>query len=760
MLAHESGRNPCGKLSPELFETYMGYKKDTKTVIDWLATNVRKNGRPSFAIDSIFALRRAADIVRRDAAQVPVEITFALEDTIKARTRLTRCCRNGVLGQVETAVNASHEFFTNRDIHALLCRDDGQLPRDSNPQTCKATPPCLHAVSNRFDVLSACPVEKDHLQRHDSSSHAHPLPCGGNAEESGLSDDHHLLLVDDELSRAIELSEVLNELRSIYMTTNEIWEEVGSRSTSIVFAAFATNAAFKTLETIECRLCAISGASDPRSLQMRYDQLHPKTVETLPDGLHQASIIDELQQPWAALCEFGTRPAESGLIQPKLQRVTDYVHPRHDDCAEEDRACLCALLENMRRLIVPSDQKLGIVARQGTPLYEDVRRLGLGQREATGIRCAFGLRLLLSTCQCHTWTRETGPTRTNCRVEALRFAEEAILSIRDVLEDGSMPCRCCRTLAFYLEFVKQDLESFTKETIFDLFSQAPWVAGSQMLEMLEATFYYGLKLCSYRHYVGAVLHAYNVMVTFGHIKAVPVLERVATALQEVIFCGMRPVRNYHSCFIRFMGGKLHFHTGSRASVGPGGRQSWRLELPRNGEDKGSGLRRELNDMRFKYEKVSLLHHIKGHKYAPCEAVWAQLHRRSQRTGEDKAKVGHGRQRISGSLCPSSPHERLGKMLDGARGEFQGDFPTAKINLFRVYLACVEIVRAINARTDHGDGDGLCLCFADTLLRAADDYQGRRRGAQRFGERGLREACRQAFERALGSRPLSDFLWDI
>lgn len=547
---------------------------------------------------------------------------------------------------------------------------------------------------------------------------------------------------------------------------NKSWEDAAARSTSIVLAAFTTNAAFKTIETIETRIRSVIGSSDPQALFRKYKELQPVSTGHLQGPEHRvatascrsSSVIDELLEPWAALSAFGALPAEGRIVKPKFQKITDYVCPHEADCGGKERVCFAALLDNMTYIINRNGERPSTVARQGTPLYKDISLFSPGQADVSGIRCAFGLRMLLSTCQCHTWPMEKTPTSTNCRVEALRFAEEALVSIRAVLDDQSMPCRCCRTLAYHLELLKHDLQSFMTERVFDLFSQTPWVAGSQMLEILEATFYYGLKLTSYRHYVGSILHTYNVLTKIGGMRPVPLLERLTTVLQDVVFCGSRPSQNFNSCFVRFMGGRIRFHTRAGPHHRKDHQYNWNLQLPRRRDSCDTGLRTELNDTRFTYEKVSLLHHIKAHKYVLCEPLWRQVRKRVD-IDEEEEMQNPGNRRRTSSACPSTASRRLEGMHEGAMSEFQGDFPVAKINFFAVYLLCVRIIAAINGKT-HDKDDSLCLCFAYNMLQAADAYKAHARAPKRFREHALSETCREAIEEALKDKCLSEFLWNI
>ena len=171
------------------------------------------------------------------------------------------------------------------------------------------------------------------------------------------------------------------------------------------------------------------------------------------------------------------------------------------------------MLYNIGTLLQAHHQQNTII-RIGTPVYPEVGYfLAHGEKDSdnNGLRSSCGLQLLLESYKSYIFT--AGPTyaASSCRLQALKFAQEARISIRAVLDDSTMPCRCPGTLAYHLENLDQDFKGFLETRVFDFYFQSPWVSGSHVLEMLEALFYHGLRLFSYRNYVGALLHAYNVL---------------------------------------------------------------------------------------------------------------------------------------------------------------------------------------------------------------------------------------------------------
>jgi hypothetical protein len=144
---------------------------------------------------------------------------------------------------------------------------------------------------------------------------------------------------------------------------------------------------------------------------------------------------------------------------------------------------------------VRRERRLISIVRLGTPMYPDIGYFFThNETDTNGLRCAYGLQVLLEPYKSYLLTSTPAHPPPNCRLQVLKFAQEAIPRLRAVLDDSSMPCRCVQTLASHLENLHSHFKAFLEERVFDLYFQSPWVSGSHMLEMLESPFYYGLRL--------------------------------------------------------------------------------------------------------------------------------------------------------------------------------------------------------------------------------------------------------------------------
>ena len=406
------------------------------------------------------------------------------------------------------------------------------------------------------------------------------------------------------------------------------------------------------------------------------------------------------------------------------------------------------------------------IIRTSTPVLAEVGYFVTHDQVASNdLRCSYGLRLLLEAHGSFLRTSKTGAQPLSCRLKALRFVQEAMTSVRTVLHDSTMPCRCHGTLAYHLENLHGDLQAYLQTKGFDIYLQSPWVAGAHILEVLDALFYYGLRLFSYRHYVGAVVHVYNILICLTDTTPIPLLESICRSFGDIIFPGGRPCRNFKNCYLRYMGGRLRFK-GQKSSH-RSGCHSMAIPAHTAKATAGFGSRGEVKDPRFDYQKVSFFHSIKAKNYQLDDAAWKHTH--SARNSQDQPSpatkkpwrpCSHQAQSEDRySYC--NPRGRFGCLQSAVLSEFQGSFPVAMIDLCKVYLALVRTVDLISDRF-HGDEarrGHKCLCFTDAMLSAADRCENTEQAIQSFVCDDLVEICQAAMTEILRPHKPEEFLWE-
>ena len=544
--------------------------------------------------------------------------------------------------------------------------------------------------------------------------------------------------------------------------TRKVWEQTGKGEIPLVVAALITNVAFARFEGIEQRLKLLCGSSDPGVLRTKLLQAQgtPIGLEALDSPATQA--IEGLQQSWHLLLHLknsvGPTNLECEICTRKPSNITLRIG---SDSAEADEKCLNMVLHNIKQHVqaktIPTD-----IVRAGSPLYAEIGYfLTHEESDVNGLRCTFGLRMLLDAYKSFMSGCQAPSTPPSCRLQALKLAQEALPSIGAVLGDLSMPCRCYQTLAFHLANMELDFKAFLQEKCFDLYFQSPWVSGSHLLEMHETLFYYGLRLFSYRHYVGSVVHVYHILRECTGFRSVPLLEQLRDTFNDVLFPGGRPNRNFKACCLRYMGGRLKFKQDS--SDHRSGSHHMAIPAHTAKVTAGFGLRKEANDARFAYCKVSMFYHIKEKGYHVNESLWGRTHALTDPCVSRKEHKGHtcAHENLEHyPTCNSRPHQ-LSQLQEAVLTDFVGSFPIVKVNFFRVYMSCVRILAIISDKT-HGDEDcgRYCLCYLDTMLQAADRYKANEHQLPPFGCKGLVNICKEAMSAVLADSSVDDFLWKI
>lgn len=254
-------------------------------------------------------------------------------------------------------------------------------------------------------------------------------------------------------------------MNDLLLTTKDVWEQAGKGGIPLVVAAFLTNVCFARFEGVEQRLNLLYDGSDPGVLLTKLMRMKdtPIGFKASDFGLDSpvTQLIEKLQQSWHLLLHLkeniGAKKLESEAVcTPKPSNILLRIGP---DSAKADEKCLSVILDNIKQHVqarcLPTD-----IVRTGTPLYADIGYfLTHGENDVNGLRCSFGLLMLLDAYKSFMLACQGAGVHPGCRLQALKLAQEALSSVHHVLEDSTMPCRCCQTLAFHLENLESDLKA-------------------------------------------------------------------------------------------------------------------------------------------------------------------------------------------------------------------------------------------------------------------------------------------------------------
>ena len=555
-----------------------------------------------------------------------------------------------------------------------------------------------------------------------------------------------------------------------------IWEKAGTGESSTLVAALVTNTVLANVEDIESRLKVSTLASDPTTLLAIFGKLAaiigcPIGEDSSPGSFAQ-ELLESLQLRWQQLLDVRDR-GPSFLLPPSLgestnRQTTDLILRRGMDTSEADDICFMTLLLN---LVDHSNASYlsNSVLRFGTPLYAEVAYYVFNKKpdhNDCGLYTSYAIRVFLQSYKSYCFTM--GPARAvDNRVQALQFAQEGLKSIEAVLNHATMPCRCEGTLAYHLEKTRHEFGEYITVNKFDFLFQSPWVCGSHMLEMANALFCHGLRLLTYRNYVGSIVHAYNMLRKVNKFDSIPLLESLCDAFGDSLFPGGRPDRNFVICYHMFMGGRIRFdvHAPGRKSHKSG---CHFITIPTQTAraTAGFGDCEKASELRLSCRKLSSFYHIREKKFHLDAATWDQVHKKCDNRKEDTPKgkksrpCSHHGHPKENPFSSCRPQERFESLHQAMLTEFTGSFPIAKINLMKVYLACLQVVSKI---TDghHGEKESgkHCTCFIDQLLADGDRCRGYGNKCQPSGSKHLIRTCQRAMVEILGGEKVEEFVWE-
>lgn len=446
-------------------------------------------------------------------------------------------------------------------------------------------------------------------------------------------------------------------------------------------------------------------------------------------------LLDELQKLEQSLLHF--REGHSKLLIQScaacVQKPAEYIQPPANGSGTTARPQFVeAIVDNIVHLVARTAAPPNIV-RNSTPVYADVGYLITRTDEKVQSWSAIlGLGLLTKGYRTYLESLPSANEISKCRLAALRLAQQASSQVSRVLNDKTcFPCRCTQTLAYHLQNLEADLSSYAKYKCWDIYFQSPWVAGNQILEILDLCHYYGMRLFNYRHYVGAVLHSYNALTQLDRLEKIPILESLCDQFSSVFFPGgTRPKGSFRACWSRYVGARLKFKKGHKNR---NSNDAWCMAIPAHAARRAAGLGAH-GDTDASNKIDCLLFKVKQHDYHVGEDVWGSLNSTSAVEKKGQAATRKGR---SGSTVSSQRESNLSQgssrlidLAEAAQKSFaapaatdssDASLPLARLNMFAVFERCVQVVSTLSESTHTApDEKGInCICFASAILTGGD-----------------------------------------
>ena len=562
---------------------------------------------------------------------------------------------------------------------------------------------------------------------------------------------------------------IMQQMQNTFDEVNACWERIGTGQASFVAASLVTNTALATLRGLERQLRDLNEHVDLQSLQKACSMLHGNANGDTQAGWHD--LAQKLSATKKALthCTSGHSIPLGKPDAKSDQKLPGCVRPIEPLKSGEKSGFLTTLIGDIQCL-VSSESTPGAVVRSITPVYADIGYyLSNRDDKSAELRLLLGLTLLAQTYTAYLDNVRPPATIVQSRLTALRLAQQGRRTIHDLLSDKTcFPCRCTQTLAFHLQNLEADLLHYASHKCWNVFFQSPWVAGNHILEMLDVCHYYGMKLFGYRHYVGAVLHTYNVLKQLAGVERIPLFEQLCAQYQNIFFPGGRPTTNFRACWTRYIGARLKFKKGHRSR---NQRDSWCMAVPAHAAQKAAGLGISKGENDDKDE--CLLFRIKQQDYCVSEEQWAAI-----KNGDtcDAAQASGVKEIVSSSADTTRQGSRPGDLssllayantvLDFSA---KNTMPQARLNHFTVFATCVRIISTLSdaAHTSKADKGMNCICFANAILSGGDRIVEARRMGRKSGacwtkdeREGVLKMTVGAITDVVGGRGLEEWQWEL
>lgn len=690
-----------------------------------------------------------ADRISKRKVTAPQYVHSAFQTTLVNRRRMTAWFRATELDdEDDTVETARHEHFTSTlDAAYNTLFPDGPPVQPTTALAAGATKP---VVSNTFDLLVDVPTDKpSNLSDAEIQAFLDELAESNLESRSAIKDDPLDELYDLYIY-VLETDYVASVVKKYWSMAADgtmpiplaAWLTTAGFSAIYRFCEVYQNVAGVSHEILlkqylqkKSRL-QIKTGSDLSEAETKRSG-HVTMYKDFSAGMG-------LMRPLYALREFGGhlghgKGVSEYMITIPKEKPTDYISSPRQEAIEQlaYQTQICMTISDPTMLDLPEDEAAAVLAagkKQGERDNKMLAAIMRGIIQVFAMACAeqdhendmkadldkiafanpllvesvqnlrneaplprtelvFGMQLLLETGKSFFW-RGNQPNPTNIRLKAIQFANEVKQTVWRIVEkEGNAGFnRNVQPQTFYaLQDLFKELEVFTRTPRFDLYYQMPWTAGMQMSETLHKALEFGVGLCRTRDIFGQMLHMYNLarQTAPSKTKSSPLMEQLCELLNDQVFLGERPKKNFHNILLRFMGGELETdskmsHKGRKNREG-----KHRIGAPKSLMDGAQDNKRlQAADWSMFYDFRATIPSFHG-----SGGFWAKVFT------ERRAKTTTEKQRMG---MEQKMHEvpfalTLDRVKDVVMSEFTGPLPVAKINFFKIYELAVDVLSDIAER---------------------------------------------------------------
>ncbi|KIW35416.1 uncharacterized protein PV07_02113 [Cladophialophora immunda] len=780
MLLNASHKLSFSGLPPDLLDAYVRYKKSTRALLTWFLQHSPTPDKPVKSL-TIKDLESLAQLASKKIRSLPDVVHFYFRETISDRKKFSKYYRSQVgesAGFDVDTINHEHFTATLTKIYNDLCvccgdPKPGNQPHRKSPST---SPVCqsLRPV-NLYEGLAVEEAEDHEGQtpgKKRPSGQSKPIPPPLSASEGS---DLDIRLADDDLGNALELAAAAQQIHDISCSVEQFWRLVGEGTLSIAVGSFMTNVAFALLRQTVDELLQYDECLSLADLRHICSSKHAASQNEggteEPKGTNQA-LLDRLQQIEQTLSDVsnGSLP----LADPSCAKCGHKEAQEAQDRIIKDNIgnqhLSSAIIEKLVQLANSKATEIEVI-KTGTPVYWDVRCTMSNPNIATKSWSAvLGLNLLTQGTQSFLRSLPQPQMASQGRIAVLKLAHQARSHVTAVLKNkAAFPCRCPQTLGCHLQNLETELHRYASYNCWDLVFQSPWVAGNHALEMVDLCHYYGLHLLRYRHYVGAVLHSYNVLRQLGGLEEIPALEKLCIQFGDILFPASKaPKSNFRTCWARHVGARLKFEQGHK---GKNRHDNWCLAIPAHAAKAAAGF--DIPNHQHKQGSGCMLFRYKHQNYHISDAQMKELGApQLLRNGTSGDRATKRMCKADAQIIQAAGQNPMLLPLGLATHRLFttgtcGFLPMARVNLFALFERCLRVVSEVSDKMhseNEAETGSNCICFCSEIFSAADRIvKGRRLGkleAWHEHERKLIENTKEAIHKAFGSITADEMLWTI
>ncbi|KAK5447950.1 hypothetical protein LTS15_009449 [Exophiala xenobiotica] len=779
-------------LPQDLLDVYLRYKRNTRAILQWLLQHGPEPEKPVKSV-TLRELETMARTVRERISSIPDILHFYFRETISDRSKLGKYFLKQSSAATKDQAIINHEHFTATQVSLPVAHIQTTDFCDSLTKVyndlCLAFPlpelpnqrlselqlsKCRPTLSrNRYEGLA---VEEAGTQDEEDANHLTILAQPVSAPIPPTAPDTELpvRLTDDDLGLVFEIAATVQRIQEISSSVEHYWRLAARRTISFPVAAFTTNVAFASLRQLvdeflqrESNLGLAALYDTPFSFNDSKQYADTTKVcsasSTLLDRLrHIVETLSEYQDGDMDTCDPFCLNCGHGLAKEVQTKVI--IGTAGSKSLSE------ALIGNMMQLVVFEMLPPGMINRS-TPLYQDLDDL-IKNVQINGHPWSVisGLNILTQSYRVFLRTLKRPNLVSQCRINALKLAQQVSSEISVTLANSvTFPCRCAGTIGQYLHRMQAELQWYVGHNCWDLVSQAPWVAGNHVLEILDLCNYYGSHLLKYRHFVGAILHSYNCLTKLGGLEKIPILEQLCAKFCGVLFPGgILPEANFYACWARCVGARLKFdqrHNGKHTH------DNWCFTIPAPAAKAAAGI--DIPEHRHHGSSECLLFQIKRQGYHITKDQWKDLARASKHSDKTQnagAETG-GIQKTARASASVTHSDMLLHLTATIQETFthtaDTPLPSARLNVFAVFRKCAHVMSQVsdNVRCKEVEKNGgICICFCHAILDAADRIvKSRRFGELEIWQKDERvwvEEMKKAIRMSFGNVNEEDLLWDI